>query len=525
MASTGSAGPGSQGTPSATVRDQIVAYFEAHDKLLEADALRLLAAQSVPLAISQRVIEDAGPGQPFVTIEMVRRIVAVSTMVRTTGLPGPHRPGPTLDAPGGSLPGPKGPGAPGFSVVQEGFSAPPTSNEPLAAYASLFASRFTTLARLLKGRSSLANLVPVAEVAGRPGNLSVIAMVRDIRTTPEKRHLIVRVEDHSGSIECFVPRDSPAAKSAFLPDEVVGLQLQVGPDKGRAPRVTGVERPDSARGRVEHRSPRPSRVLFLSDLHLGSRSFLAEPWSELVEFLHGRGPASEVAAEIRYVVVAGDLVDGIGIYPNQERDLAIHDVFQQYEELGRRLRELPDRLQLILIPGNHDAVCPAEPQPALSPDVLALLPPNAASLSNPSTVSLDGVVVSAYHGRSFDDLIPALPGTSYARPTEVMKRMLAMRHLAPMYGGRTPLAPLARDGLVIDPAPDILVTGHSHTFGVDRFAGTLLLNASTWQAETEYQRMRNIEPVPARAAVVDLTNLAVSTLDFSEGRGGARTAG
>jgi DNA polymerase II small subunit len=107
---------------------------------------------------------------------------------------------------------------------------------------------------------------------------------------------------------------------------------------------------------------------------------------------------------------------------------------------------------------------------------------------------------------------------SYARPTDVMKRMLAMRHLAPIYGGRTPLAPLARDGLILDPAPDIFVTGHAHTFGVDQYNGTLLLNASTWQAETEYQRMRNITPVPAHAAVVDLRTLGVATLDFLGGR-------
>ena len=95
--------------------------------------------------------------------------------------------------------------------------------------------------------------------------------------------------------------------------------------------------------------------------------------------------------------------------------------------------------------------------------------------------------------------------------------MLQMRHLAPMYGDRTPLAPSARDGLILDPAPDILVTGHSHTYGVDRYRGVLLLNASTWQAETEYQRMRNIVPVPARAALVDLATFGVQTLDFSDG--------
>jgi DNA polymerase II small subunit len=71
---------------------------------------------------------------------------------------------------------------------------------------------------------------------------------------------------------------------------------------------------------------------------------------------------------------------------------------------------------------------------------------------------------------------------------------------------------------VIDPVPDIFVTGHAHTFGADRYKGILLLNASTWQAETGYQRMRNISPVPARAALVQLTDLSLQTLDFSEGK-------
>ena len=93
--------------------------------------------------------------------------------------------------------------------------------------------------------------------------------------------------------------------------------------------------------------------------------------------------------------------------------------------------------------------------------------------------------------------------------------MLQMRHLAPIYGDRTPLTPAAHDGMVLDPAPDILVTGHAHTYGVDRYRGVLLLNASTWQAETEYQRMRNIAPVPARAAIVDLGSLGLVTGDFS----------
>jgi DNA polymerase II small subunit len=98
-----------------------------------------------------------------------------------------------------------------------------------------------------------------------------------------------------------------------------------------------------------------------------------------------------------------------------------------------------------------------------------------------------------------------------------MRRMLQMRHLAPIYGDRTPLAPAERDGLVIDPVPDILVTGHLHTYGVERYRDVLMVNASAWQGETDYQRMRNIVPCPSRATVVDLQSLGYATVDCTGG--------
>ena len=486
------------------MREHLVAYFEAHHKLVEAGALRMILDNPQPLDLSRRLIEAAGDGSPFVTVEMVESALqrAVSSAYR---LPPPVPL--TL------------PPAPFYALVREGFIAPPPRREPLEAYSTLFASRFRALSQMLRGRPELSGARTVDMLRRSDGPAAVIAMVREVRTTPEKHHLILTVEDDSGSAELLVPRDSAPAKLSYLPDEVVGLELMVPREKEKIVRVVAVHRPDIPATRPPGRSRRPSRVLFLSDLHIGSRSFLDGPWHALQGFLRGQGPSPEVAKEIAHVVIAGDLVDGIGIYPNQERDLAIGDVFEQYEELGRRLRELPESLNVVILPGNHDAVCPAEPQPGLPEEFRSKLPANVRSLANPSTFALDGVVIEAYHGRSFDDLIPAIPGASYARPTDVMKRMLAMRHLAPIYGGRTPLAPLPTDGMVIDPAPDILVTGHAHTFGVDQYRGVLLLNASTWQAETEYQRMRNISPVPARAAVVNLTDLRIDTFDFSEGDG------
>ncbi len=489
------------------LREHLVHYFEEHHKLVEAAALQLLLSDHQPLVLSRELIERASDGAPFVTREMVEAALAERR--------GPVR-RPAV-APTGVLASRAPATALAFELLREGFTGPPVATQPLDAYSALFQSRFRALGRLLRGRPQLANLRPIAELRASEGSASILGMVRSVRETPQRHHLIVTLDDETGSLDILVPKGSPGARSPFLPDEVVGVRLDFPKEPGRIPRVSAVERPDVTTDRRPGRAPVSRRAVFLSDLHIGSRSFLGDAWTRLVEFLRGRGPLPELAASIGYVVIAGDLVDGIGVYPHQERDLAITDVVEQYVELGRRLAELPERLTIVAIPGNHDAVCPAEPQPRLPPTLTRPLPPNVRVAANPSTFALEGVVVEAYHGRSFDDLIPAIPGASYARPTDVMKRMLQMRHLAPIYGDRTPLAPLPYDGLVIDPAPDILVTGHVHTFGVDRYRGVLLLNASTWQAETEYQRMRNIAPVPAHAAVVDLATLALVPLDFSEG--------
>jgi DNA polymerase II small subunit len=495
------------------LREHLIAYFEEHQKLVEAGAIDLLLDHSHPLVVSQEVIERSGAISPFVTREMVETVLAEDRIPHSPfrGAPGPvGGPVDPRTSPTGSL-------SPPFHLIRPGYAGPPTGETPLAAYSALFHSRFQQLSRLLRGRRELENLRPVRELRASDGTASIIGMVRGVRETPQRHHLILTLDDEGGTLDVLVPKGSPGARLPFLPDEVVGLRLEFAKEARRLPRVATVERPEVPHTRNVGRARRPARTIFLSDLHLGSRSFLSESWGHLADFLHGRGPRGDLAGTIEHVVIAGDLVDGIGIYPRQEKDLAIADVVEQYAELGRRLAELPARLTIVAVPGNHDAVCPAEPQPALSANLTAGLPSNVHILANPSTFALDGVVVSAYHGRSFDDLIPAIPGASYSRPTEVMKRMLQMRHLAPIYGDRTPLAPSGRDGLVLDPAPDILVTGHAHTYGVDRYRGVLLLNASTWQAETEYQRMRNIVPVPARAAVVDLVTLGVQTLDFSAG--------
>jgi len=93
--------------------------------------------------------------------------------------------------------------------------------------------------------------------------------------------------------------------------------------------------------------------------------------------------------------------------------------------------------------------------------------------------------------------------------------MLKLRHLSPIYGGRVSIAPEKKDHFVIDEIPDILHCGHVHTVGVSRYRDVLAINSGTWQSQTEFQKRMNLQPMPAKATVVDLSGMEYKIMDFN----------
>ena len=197
-------------------------------------------------------------------------------------------------------------------------------------------------------------------------------------------------------------------------------------------------------------------------------------------------------------------MDGIGVYPNQDKELAIKDITQQYDEAARFLGNIRSDIKIIIAPGNHDASRVAEPQPAVPEEYAKSLYEldNVEFISNPGGVSLDGINVLIYHGRSFDDLVMAVKEFSHERNDVLMEELLKKRHLAPIYGERTPLASELEDYLVIDEIPDVFHTGHVHINTYRRFKGIHLINSGTFQTQTEFQKIYNLEPTPAEVPVL-----------------------
>jgi DNA polymerase II small subunit len=259
------------------------------------------------------------------------------------------------------------------------------------------------------------------------------------------------------------------------------------------------------------------KALFISDVHIGSNTFLQEQWDDFMTFVTRQSENPElnkIAQQLRYIVVAGDIVDGVGIYPGQENELTIPDIYDQYEEVAHYFNQIPSDITVVIGPGNHDAVRQAEPQPTFPERIRKMFDPRIKFVGNPALVDLDGVLVLMYHGRSIDDFVASIQGISYSEPEKAMLEMVKRRHLSPTYGSRVSIAPEKTDHFVIDHIPDILHCGHVHTVGVKQYRGTLLINSGTWQDQTEFQKRVNVVPEPARVPVVDLATFQPTMLQF-----------
>ena len=81
-------------------------------------------------------------------------------------------------------------------------------------------------------------------------------------------------------------------------------------------------------------------AILLSDLHIGSDKFLEGAFMRFLEWVGGQGGMlseedEEIIRRLKYVVIGGDVVDGVGVFPNQEFELSEQNIFKQYEMVYR----------------------------------------------------------------------------------------------------------------------------------------------------------------------------------------------
>ncbi|MGD9962407.1 MAG: DNA-directed DNA polymerase II small subunit [Thermoplasmata archaeon] len=468
--------------------------------LVDPEAADALSELRDPMACVDRILKDAENRPLILSREDVDNYAA-----------GTEKPMPRKVAPPKATPrkvAPREPAPPSVRVIKD-ITGDSTCVGDIIDFTKLFNDRYSSIKKILARRRELVGIIPIAKAKKVRREVRLVGILNDVRTT-KNGHTLLEVEDETDKIQVLVMKGPRRAGDGFIKDEVIGIAGSFSKD-GEIVIAKEIIRPDVPMNSAMTPNGSGSVLAFVSDIHVGSDTFLPNEWKRFMEWLR----KDPVAKDIRYMMVPGDLVDGIGIYPDQEDELLIEDVFAQYAELAELVKAIPDWIKIIMMPGNHDAVRLAEPQPALAKEVQALFDSNIMFVGNPCYVDIEGRIVLAYHGRSMDDYIKNIPGLDYAHPLEVMREMLRRRHMAPVYGERTALAPEKKDYLIIDQVPNIFVTGHVHKCGIAEYRGIKLVNASAWQSQTEFQRMHNQVPDPAKVPMIDLGSGEMWVEDFS----------
>ena len=394
-----------------------------------------------------------------------------------------------------------------------------------------FNTRYKLLASVLAGRPEMANLTSAKRLTDRAviNNISVIGMVSEKQETKNK-NIMLTIEDSTGKVRVIVNRNRndmfSEAKDIVL-DEVIGIG---GSFKNGLMFANSITFPDTPSLEIK-KSPQEEYMACMSDLHFGSKQFMPDEFNKFLSWVNleaGNDRQKAVAEKLKYILIAGDIVDGIGIYNNQFSELTIPDVKKQYDECAKFLSQIPEHINVVISPGNHDAVRMAEPQPPLGTHFSESLSKlkNVILVSNPGVVRIgrqegfSGFNCLMYHGYSFDDYVANVDSIrqngGYERGDLIMKFLLRRRHLAPMHTSTLIQPTPDSDALFINPVPDFFVTGHIHRTSISQYKATTLINSSCWQSMTSFQERLGHNPQPARLPVVNLKTRDASIINFGK---------
>jgi DNA polymerase II small subunit len=405
----------------------------------------------------------------------------------------------------------------GETGEMEVMSDPTSQIAPAEAdigFKKLFQDRYWRLLGIARRRPDSRNISSIESIKGQKVDKVKVAGLL-IQRNSKHGNVELVVDDPTGTVRIQCTDEFAGAALRIPLDSFVVAELSGG--RGGQVYAASLTMPDVPSRKPVTSSHRVYAVL-LSDLHIGSKMFLKDDFERFILWLNGKLGDLDIVSRIKYVIIAGDAIDGIGVYPGQEYQLIETDLRKQYVLAAQLISQIPKHIKVLLSPGNHDCVRQALPQPAIPADIADSLYrlENLKNVGNPSFVKLDGVGFLVYHGRSLDDIIATVPNLSYDRPAAAMQVLLRSRHLAPMYGKRTPLSPELRDMLVIDPVPDVFHAGHVHAIDVQEYRGTLIVNSGTFQAQTPFQANMGMEPTCSIVPIVDLSTLGVVKRSFTK---------
>jgi DNA polymerase II small subunit len=394
-----------------------------------------------------------------------------------------------------------------------------------------FNRRLQYFTELLSSRVAAENIVRISQLPDLYGSnteVTLIGLISEITQTT-KGHIMITLEDKSGQIKCFINKDKQDLMKFvedFCLDEGIGIRGKVGDNIIWCDEIIIPSPPMNAELK---RTEEENYVAFLSDIHFGARVFQDEAFQKFLDFVNGEtsnDKLNNLSKKLKTIIIAGDLIEGIGIYPNQGKDARILSTEKQYHECARWLSQIPKHISIIIIPGNHDTDRLSEPQPKLPYHKAYALynMENVLMISNPSIVRLfeedknGGLVFYIYHGGSYPyygDKIKKLREKGGMKvPEEIVKFLLEKRHLAPSHGATLYIPDSQNDPLVIRKMPDFFITGHTHKLSLANYKGCTIVSCGCWVEMSDYQEKMGMFPDVGKVPIVNTKTRKPHILNF-----------
>lgn len=476
---------------------KIVCYAQEKNLIISEDCLRLLNQSNYQRVLDKLAMEK----KVFVCRDDIKKILATTNWLSEQ------------DKPSGNA-------EKNFRIMDAyDVTGKTLSQGSVEDFLSLFLDKYSAIYDILKRRENLKPIpIDEAKKQGKNTEVDIVGMVLEKRVT-KQGNILITVDDPTGRVNVVVTegKDYEANPRDVLLDNVIGIKCSVlSRELFIAKDIMFADLPYE---KLVTTAENDCYAALIGDLHVGSKLFREEEFNDFLEWLNGMNASQEdleIISKIKYLIIAGDLVDGIGIYPKQYNELAITDIFEQYRCFEELALKIPDNIEVFLIPGNHDAVRLSEPQPAIAEKFLPNIykKKNMHVLGSPSWVEIEGLLFLLYHGATLHGIFGKINDLKMDKPDLAQKELLIRRDLMPEFGGKQTFVPIERNFMVIREAPAVFVCGHIHHHAYSRYKQCHLISTSCWQSLTAYQEELGHTPTVSKAILFNLKDQSLHIKDF-----------
>lgn len=384
----------------------------------------------------------------------------------------------------------------------------------------LFLDKYEKISKIIKTRPNFEHsTIESSKHLVKGKNIDIIGMVYD-KMISKNGNLVLTVDDPTGQTKLVIMNKDEKEffkHKEILLDNVLGFKTSVLSKDMLI--VNEVVYPDVPFEKRTNQLKEDVYMTIIGDVHVGSKKFREKEFLKFIEWLNGNFEGEkEFVKKIKYLIIAGDLVDGIGVYPTQFNELAITDIVKQYELFEEYILKIRNDIEVFIISGNHDAVRLSDPQPAISKLYLPRLyqKENIHIMGSPSWVVFEGFKTLIYHGAALHGIYTEIKSAVMDKPDTAMVEILKRRDLMPQYGHRQTFVPIEKNLMVIEEVPDIFITADVHHHAYSKYKHVHLIAASCWQEMTDFQKELGHIPTVSKALLFNLKTEEILIKDFLE---------